>query len=231
VTAAKITANTITASQIAAGTITATEIASNAVTTDKLNADAVTAAKITAGTITATEIASNTITADRINVTDLALNFEAATVSGATIGSWNNNTMRLLKVADIGTATGIYHIMCRVFGGTGQVKTLSVVVGDGTYGSGASFELRNDFSYSNAAFATDLIIQDQGYAQFNSGQSQHWSGVDRFDSTYKMVQKDIIVRKVSDTSRTLKLFILAQGDGNSRQLSNVQYGYYRFTEI
>ena len=231
VTAAKITANTITASEIAANAITATEIASNAVTTDKLNANAVTAAKITAGTITATEIATNTITADRINVTDLALNFEAATVSGATIGSWNNNTMRLLKVADIGTATGVYHIMCRVFGGTGQVKTLSVVVGDGTYGSGASFELRNDFSYSNAAFATDLVIQDQGYAQFNSGQSQHWSGVDRFDSTYKMVQKDIIVRKVSNTSRTLKLFILAQGDGNSRQLSNVQYGYYKFTEI
>ena len=194
-------------------------------------ADAVTAAKIVAGTITATEIASNTITADRINVTDLALNFEAATVSGSTIGSWQSNQMRLLKVADIGTATGVYHIMCRVFGGSGQVKTLSVVVGDGTYGSGSSFELRSDFAYSNAAFATNLVIADQGYAQFNSGQSQHWSGVDRFDSTYKMVQKDIIVRKVSSTSRTLKLFILAQGDGSNRQLSNVQYGFYKFSEI
>ena len=46
-----------------------------------------------------------------------------------------------------------------------------------------------------------------------------------------MVQKDIIVRKVSSTSRTLKLFILAQGDGSNRQLSNVQYGFYKFTEI
>lgn len=231
VTAAAIVANTITASEIAANTLTATEIAANAITTSELAANAVTAAKITAGTITATEIASNTITADRINVTDLALNFEAATVSGSTIGSWQGNQMRLLKVADIGTATGVYHIMCRVFGGSGQVKTLSVVVGDGTYGSGSSFELRSDYAYSNAAFATDLIIADQGYAQFNSGQSQHWSGVDRFDSTYKMVQKDIIVRKISSTSRTLKLFILAQGDGSNRQLSNVQYGFYKFTEI
>ena len=231
VTAAAIVANTITASEIASNTLTATQIAAGAIATDELAADAVTAAKIVAGTITATEIASNTITADRINVTDLALNFEAATVSGSTIGSWQSNQMRLLKVADIGTATGVYHIMCRVFGGSGQVKTLSVVVGDGTYGSGSSFELRSDFAYSNAAFATNLVIADQGYAQFNSGQSQHWSGVDRFDSTYKMVQKDIIVRKVSSTSRTLKLFILAQGDGSNRQLSNVQYGFYKFSEI
>ena len=231
VTAAAIVANTITASEIASNTLTATQIAAGAIATDELAADAVTAAKIVAGTITATEIASNTITADRINVTDLALNFEAATVSGSTIGSWQSNQMRLLKVADIGTATGVYHIMCRVFGGSGQVKTLSVVVGDGTYGSGSSFELRSDFAYSNAAFATNLVIADQGYAQFNSGQSQHWSGVDRFDSTYKMVQKDIIVRKVSSTSRTLKLLILAQGDGSNRQLSNVQYGFYKFSEI
>jgi len=189
------------------------------------------ATKINAGFISADRIDANTITADKINVTDLTLEFTAVTVSGSTIGSWQGNQMRLLKVADIGTATGVYHIMCRVFGGSGQVKTLSVVVGDGTYGSGSSFELRSDYAYSNAAFATDLIIADQGYAQFNSGQSQHWSGVDRFDSTYKMVQKDILVRKVSSTSRTLKLFILAQGDGNSRQLSNVQYGVYRFSEI
>jgi len=189
------------------------------------------ATKINAGFISADRIDANTITADKINVTDLTLEFTAVTVSGSTIGSWQGNQMRLLKVADIGTATGVYHIMCRVFGGSGQVKTLSVVVGDGTYGSGSSFELRSDFAYSNAAFATNLVIADQGYAQFNSGQSQHWSGVDRFDSTYKMVQKDIIVRKVSSTSRTLKLFILAQGDGSNRQLSNVQYGFYKFSEI
>jgi len=178
------------------------------------------------------DIRANTIVADKINVTDLALDFTADTVAGSAIGSWQNNTMRLKKVADLGTEAGVYHIFCRVFGGNGQVKTLSIVAGDGTFGSGASYELRDDIQYGvDELFATDLQIADEGYAQFNSGQAQTWSGVNRFDSTYKMVQKDIIVRKVSSTSRTLRLYILAQGDGNNRQLSNVQYGFYRFSEI
>jgi hypothetical protein len=242
VTAAKITAGTITATEIASNAITAEKIISNAITTDKINADAITTAKIAAGqvtateiatgTITATQIASNTITADRINVTDLALDFDAQTVSGSTIGSWQSNTMRLKKVADIGTATGIYHIFCRVFGGSGQVKTLSIVAGDGTYGTGFSFELRDDFAYGvDQLFALNLPIANQGYAQYNSGQAQTWSGVDRFDSTYKMVQKDFMIRKISGTSRTLSVYILAQGDGNNRQLSNVQLGFYKFSEI
>ena len=140
--------------------------------------------------------------------------------------------MRLKKVADLGTEPGVYHIFCRVFGGNGQVKTLSVVAGDGTFGSGSSYELRNDIQYGvDQAFALDLQIADQGYAQINTGQTQYWSGINRFDSTYKMVQKDFIIRKVSSSSRTLRLYILAQGDGNNRQLSNVQYGFYRFSEI
>lgn len=228
ITTAKIGDLQVTNAKIADATIQTAKIQDAAITNAKIND--LDAGKINAGTISADRIGANTITADKINVTDLALEFTAATVSGTTIGYWNNNTMRLKKVADIGTAPGIYHIFCRVFGGTGQVKTLSVVAGDGTFG-GVGNELRNDIAYSDALFATDLPIADQGYAQFNSGQAQTWSGIDRFDSTYKMVQKDFIVRKVSSTSRTLALYILAQGDGNVRYLSNVQYGVYKFSEI
>jgi len=46
-----------------------------------------------------------------------------------------------------------------------------------------------------------------------------------------MVQKDFMVRKISGTSRTLRLYVNAQGDGNNRYLSNVQYGFYKFSEI
>ena len=238
VTEAKIGTAAITEAKIGNLAVTNGKIANLAVTEGKIQNLAVTnakindlnATKITAGFINADRIDSQTITADKINVTDLTLEFTAATVSGSTIGSWNNNTMRLLKVADLGTTPGVYHIMCRVFGGSGQVKTLSIVAGDGTYGSGASFELRNDFAYSDGTSPT-IPTADQGSAQYHSGQSQYWSAIDRFDSTNEMVQKDFIVRKVSDTSRTLRLFILAQGDGNNRQLSNVQYGVYRFSEI
>jgi hypothetical protein len=188
------------------------------------------ATKITAGFLDAARIDANTITADKINVTDLTLEFTAATVSGVTIGGFASNTMRLKQVAELGTTPGVYHIMCRVFGSSGQVKTLSIVAGDGTYGAGFSFELRNDFAYTDGTAPT-IPTADQGYAQYHSGQSQYWSAIDRFDSTNEMVQKDFIVRKVSSTSRTLRLFILAQGDGGTRYLSNVQYGVYRFSEI
>ena len=228
ITTAKIADANITTAKIANAQITTALIADAQITNAKINdLDAI---KINAGTIAAARIGANTITADKINVTDLTLEFTAATVSGSTIGSWQSNQMRLLKVADLGTTPGVYHIMCRVFGGSGQVKTLSIVAGDGTYGAGASYELRNDFAYSDGTTPT-VPTADQGYAQYHSGQSQYWSAIDRFDSTNEMVQKDFIVRKVSTTSRTLRLFILAQGDGNNRQLSNVQYGVYRFSEI
>ena len=247
-----ISGNVITTGTINASVVNVTNINADNITTGSLNADLLQIDDVTIDTdgsgnliiksggvdttqiannaITNDKILANTITADRINVTDLALDFTTDTVSGSSIGSWQNDQMRLKKVADLGTEAGIYHIFCRVFGGTGQVKTLSVVAGDGTFGTFGN-ELRSDFTYSDALFATDLPIANTGYAQFNSGQAQTWSGVDRFDSTYKMVQKDFIVRKTSSTSRTLALYILAQGDGNNRQLSNVQYGFYKFSEI
>ena len=175
-------------------------------------------------------ISTNTITADKINVTNLALDYTAATVSGSTIGGFANNQMRLHLVAELGTEPGLYHIFCRVFGGTGQVKTLSIVAGDGTWGSGSSFQLRSDFAYQDGPSPT-IPTLDQGYAQYHSGQTQYWSAINRFDSSYEMVQKDFIVRKVSSTSSTLRLFVLGQGDNGTRYLSNVQYGFYKFSEI
>jgi len=236
INASVVNVTNINADNVSTGTLNANRIQIDDVTIDTdgsgnliIKSGGVDTTQIANNAITNDKILANTITADRINVTDLALDFTADTVTGTAIGGFPSNTMRLKKVADLGTEAGIYHIFCRVFGGTGQVKTLSVVAGDGTYGT--TGELDSDFTYSDALFATNLPIANTGYAQFNSGQSQTWSGVDRFDSTYKMVQKDFIVRKTSSTSRTLALYILAQGDGGTRYLSNVQYGFYKFSEI
>lgn len=254
--ATKITSDQIDTARInvaglitAGGLIVSSDLSTNGATvihggnisTNTIQASSLTITPVVAGgsaadinanttTINGGKITTNSITADRINVTDLALEFTAATVSGFTLGAWQSNVMRLLKVADIGTEPGVYHIMCRVFGSSGQVKTLSIVAGDGTFGSGLSYELRSDFAYTDGITPT-IPTADQGYAQYHSGQSQYWSAIDRFDSTNEMVQKDFIVRKVSATSRTLRLYILAQGDGSNRYLSNVQYGVYRFSEI
>ena len=140
--------------------------------------------------------------------------------------------MRLIKVADLGTAPGLYHIYCRVFAGNRQVKSLSIVAGDGTFGAGSSYELRSDFAYDDDGTPT-IPTANIGYSQYHSGQSQYWSAIDRFQSTgtNAMVQKDFMVRKESSTSRTLRLYLLAQGDSNGAQLDNVQYGVYKFSEI
>jgi len=185
---------------------------------------------VSGGTVFIDNARITNITADKINVTDLALNFEAATVSGSTIGAWQNNQKRLKLVADLGTAPGVYHIFCRVFGSTGQVKTLSIVAGDGTFGSGSSFELRSDIEYSDDS-NPNIPTADQGSAQYHSGNSEYWSAIARFDNANEMVQKDFMVRKTSSTSRTLRLYVNAQGDGNNRYVANVQYGFYKFSEI
>ena len=225
ITTAKIGDAQITTAKIATANITTALIGDAQITNAKIND--LNATKINAGFLSADRIDSNTITADKINVTNLVLPISRGTVSS--VGPWANNTMRLVHVADIGTATGIYSGYVRVFGSNGQVKTLSIVIGDGSYGSGSSFDLRSDFAYSNNS-SMDVPIADSGSAQYHSGQSQFWSAIDRFNSTNHMVQLDVSVRKTSSTSSTMALYILAQGDGSNRFLSSVQFAFYRFSE-
>ena len=218
-------------STIHGGNITTNTIAANKLTITPLESGQAAAdVNNNATEINGGKISTNTITADKINVTDLALEFNASTVSGSTIGGFNNNQMRLKLVGTLGTEPGVYQVFCRVFGSNGEVKTLSIVAGDGTYGAGSSFELRSDFAYANNS-SMNVPIADQGSAQYHSGQSQFWSAIDRFQSTSHMVQKDFAVRKISNTSRTLRIYILAQGNNGTRFLSNVQFGVYRFSEI
>ena len=225
ITTAKIGDAQITTAKIATANITTALIGDAQITNAKIND--LNATKINAGFLSADRIDSNTITADKINVTNLVLPIARGTVSS--VGPWANNTMRLVHVADIGTATGIYSGYVRVFGSNGQVKTLSIVIGDGSYGSGSSFDLRSDFAYSNNS-NMNVPIADSGSAQYHSGQSQFWSAIDRFNSTNHMVQLDVSVRKTSSTSSTMALYILAQGDGSNRFLSSVQFAFYRFSE-
>jgi len=225
ITSAKIGDLQVTTAKIADANITTAKIGNAQITNAKIND--LSADKINAGTISADRIGANTITADKINVTNLVLPISRGTVSS--VGPFNNNTMRLIHVADIGTATGIYSGYVRIFGSNGQVKTLSVVIGDGSYGAGSSFDLRSDFAYANNS-SMNVPIADSGSAQYHSGQSQFWSAIDRFSSTSHMVQLDVTVRKISSTSSTMALYILAQGNGNSRFLSSVQFAFYRFSE-
>ena len=223
---AKIGDAQITTAKIANLQVTNALIADATIDTAKI--DNLNAGKINAGTISADRIAAGSIVAAKLNVTDLILPISRGTVSN--VGPWYNNQMRLIKIADLGTATGIYRGYVRIFGSNGEVKTLSVVLGDGTFG-GSGNELRSDIAINNNLDNNgQVVIADTGYAQYHSGQTQYFTQIDRFFSTRQMVQLDVSVRKTSNTSRSTSLYILAQGNGGPRYLSSVQYAFQRFAE-
>ena len=226
---AKIKDLQITNAKIEDGTIERAKIKDLAV--DNAKIENLSAAKINADFLSADRIDSQSITADKINVTDLALPVTHTRVTTTSLAyAWYNNTFRLKQIGDIGTEAGIYTGFVRIWGGTGQVKTASIVIGDGTFGSGSSYELRSDIEYVNLGDLITIPLADTGYAQYHSGGSETWSPIARFRSTYSVAQIAITFRKTSNTSKTSRLYILAQGDGGPRYLQYVEYGFYRFSE-
>jgi hypothetical protein len=154
-------------------------------------------------------------------------------VGGTTIGYWLNNTMRVKRVGAIGTEPGIYTGYVRVFGAGGQVKTLEIVAGDGTFGSGSFYQIRSDFAYDSGTedgHPNQIPIVTTGGAQFASGASKYWSRVNRFDETYSIAQLSFSFRKTSSNTTTTYLYVNAQGDGSFRYLNSVEYAFYRFSE-
>ena len=239
----KITANSIAASKIIGGVIQSTDLDNGSTTIihgSVIETGTITADRITSGqvvvpndlgasgstTIHGDRIATGTIDADKIDVTDLVLPTVHNKVSGATIGGFPNNVMTVQEVGSIGTVNGIYDGFVRIFGGSNEVKTLSFFIGDGTFGSGAEIESAGN-TYNNAPNTQNLPMVDTGGVQYHSNRAVAWSGIDRFQTTQAVCQLSVSFRKRSGTNRTAKLYILAQGDGGTRFLENVEYSFSR----
>ena len=210
-----------------------TSISGGVITTGTLNGSVVNVTNLNA-----TNITSGQITANRINVTDLVLESEHNVTSGTSIGPWYNNQMRLKQVGTIGTEPGFYQGYVRIWGSTGQVKTASIVIGDGTYGFGSSYQLRSDVAYTNNTNNPTLPLSSTtsggtstGFAQYHSTAAENWSSIARFQSTNSVAQLTVMFRKTSANTVPTKLYILAQGDGGPRYLQNVEYSFHRLTEI
>ena len=103
---------------------------------------------------------------------------------------------------------------------------MSFFIGDGTFGSGAEIESAGN-TYNNAPITQNLPMVDVGGVQYHSNRAVAWSGIDRFQTTQAVCQLSVSFRKRSGTSRTAKLYILAQGDGGTRFLNNVEYAFSR----
>lgn len=241
--AAKITAGTIDAARIDAQFIKSTDLSTGGstninganITTGTIQADRIDASFIQSTdlgsggstTIDGSRITTGQIDADRINVTDLVLPTVNKVVSGATVGSFPSNQMTLRQVGEIGTEPGIYMGYVRVFGGNGQVKTLSIAAGDGTYGSSGTDLLSGGNAYNNAPTTSTLPMADTGGLQYHSNRAEAWAGISRFTSTYAIAQISVTFIKRSGTSAPANLYIHAQGDNGTRYLTKVEYAFQR----
>ena len=177
-------------------------------------------------TIHGSRIATGTIDADKINVTDLVLPVAHNKVTGTTIGTFAHNVMTVREVGSIGTKPGLYDGYVRITGSDTQVKTLSFFIGDGTFSS--TGEIDSDAgTYNNAPNSQNLPMADIGGVQYHSNRAGAWAGIDRFQPAQATAQLAVTFRKRSDTGRTAKLYVLAQGDGGARTLDSVEYAFTR----
>ena len=237
-----MTTGTMSADRIQGGVIQSTDLATNTstvihggnITTGVIDAAFLDADLIVSNdlsqsgstTIHGSRIATGSIDADRINVTDLVLPVAHNKVTGSTIGTFLHNNMTVREVGSIGTKPGLYDGYVRITGSDTQVKTLSFFIGDGTFGSGSEIDSTAN-TYNNAPNSQNLPMADIGGVQYHSNRAEAWAGIARFQTPQATAQLAVTFRKRSGTSRTAKLYILAQGDGGARSLDGVEYAFTR----
>ena len=242
INAGSITAGTMSADRISGGVIQSTDLSTSGSTTihgANITTGTIDAARIDASFIQATDLSSSgsttidgsrittgQIDAARINVTDLVLPVAHNKVTGTTIGSFFENDMTVREVGSIGTQPGLYSGYVRINGSDTQVKTLSFFIGDGTFGSGSEIDSTLD-NYNNHPNTQNLPMVDVGGVQYHSNRAEAFAGIARFQTAQASCQLAVTFRKRSNTDRTAKLYILAQGDGGSRSLDSVEYAFTR----
>ncbi len=210
---------TINGDNITTGTIDASVLDADVIVSSDLGASGSTV-------IDGSRITTGQIDAARINVTDLVLPIGHNKVTGTTIGNFNHNQMTVREVGSIGTLPGLYDGYVRINGSDTQVKTLSFFIGDGTFGSGAEIESATN-TYNNAPNTQNLPMADVGGVQYHSNRAEAFAGIARFQTAQATAQLAVTFRKRSNTDRTAKLYILAQGDGGARALDSVEYAFIR----
>ena len=233
----KIAALAITTAKIADGNITTAKIGDAQITTAKIGDAQITNAKINdlsaekidAGTLNANRIASNSITANKINVTDLVLPTSGGLVSGSTIGNFNTNSKRFAFVTNVGSGAGFYQGYVRLIGGTGQVKTISMLFSDGTHGASSAFQINT----TETSGGTDILpLTDNASNPFRypTPLLEKLPGLiadSRLTSSSDTANIPIAFRYTG--SGTVKLFIHAQGNSNSLQIGSCDARFVKFS--
>ena len=189
----------------------------------------VAAAEIADNTITATQIASNTITADRINVTDLVLPSNGGLVAGTAIGNFNNNSKRYAHVTSVGSGAGFYIGYVRLVGGTGQVKTISMLFSDGTFGASASNQINTTVT-TGGTDTTKLTDNASSPFRYVTPDLEKMMGLldeSRLTSSADTTNIPLAFRYTG--SGTVNLFIYGQGNSNAVQIGSADARFIKFS--
>jgi len=159
------------------------------------------------------------ISADTIAVQDLILPTTGATVSGTTIGNFNNDSKRYAEVCEVGTGPGFYQGFVRAKGGTGQVKTIHFLFSDGTVNTtvttGGADTTELGESAAGVVYKTPLIQKLPGLVSES-----------RLTSTDDTSNIPLAFRY--DGTGTVTLYMFGQGDGNARQVNFVEGRFIKF---
>ena len=215
---AKIADATIQTGKIGDLQVTNAKIADATIEDAKINT--LNATKINAGFLSADRIDSNSITAAKINVTDLVLPTNGGTVTGSTIGNFNNNSKRYAEITTVGSGAGFYQGYVRLVGGNGQVKTIHLLFSDGTV----------DTTVTSGGSDTAELLDSSSGVVYRTPDIEHLNTnitESRLTSSADTANLPIAFRYTG--SGTVKCYIYGQGDANSRQIGSADVRFVKFS--
>jgi len=178
-------------------------------------------------TISGGKITANTISVDQVNTQNFALPTEGGLTSGSTIGTFNNNSMRYAHVVSVGSGAGFYSGFIRAVGGTGQVKTIRFLFGDGTHGASAS----NDINTTVTTGGTDtpsLTENSTGVVHITPLLENMHGHISQSRLITSADTANIPIAFRYTGSGTVRLFIQGQGNGNNLQVGSVEARFFKF---
>lgn len=212
------------------GNITTNTIAANKLTITPLEAGQA-AADINSNstTIDGGKITTNTVSATQINTTNLFLPSFGGEKTGTTLGYWNANDLNYRHVAEIGSGSGFYTGYIRVYKGSfaGQIKTISFLISDGTFGTSSSFNVNTSVTFSD----TTKVLESASHAILVTPDLQYLSGGWIADSrlTTGKDSSNIPLSFRYTGSGTLNIFIYAQGDTNTQYMGGADARFVHFS--
>ena len=227
ITTAKIADANITTAKIATANITTALIGDAQITNAKIND--LSADKINAGTISADRIGANTITAAKINTTDLTLPTNGGEKTGTTLGYWHENDLNYRHVAEIGSGAGFYTGYIRVYKGSyaGQIKNISFLISDGTFGASSSNDVNTSVTFSDIT----KITESASHAILVTPNLQYLSGgwISSSRLTTGKDSSNIPLSFRYTGTGTLNFFIYAEADSNFQLMGGADARFVKFS--